>query len=286
MKRFASCTLFHGSTILRQASSLRPFTSLHPSPEILFSDNHLLVVNKPPGYLSVPNLRPSPKCLLSHLKRLKLGGGRNNDFLLPLHRLDQPCSGVLMFGKTSKAASRITKLWKKKLVQKEYQAVVSSSRVVELGNKSVSIEREWHNLKGVMQSRKDKSQRSVRIFPFSTSLIQKEELSSRTISIDWREIESISKNDPSYTTLQVRTNEGARHMIRAILSQVGNCPIEGDLRYNATATVLPNKSVALHASRILLDNSLQLGSLKTYEFEAPLPLTWEHYFGIVQPKVE
>jgi hypothetical protein len=47
--------------------------------------------------------------------KLQLGGGSRKDFLKPLHRINQPCSGVLLLGKTSKAASRITTLWKKKL---------------------------------------------------------------------------------------------------------------------------------------------------------------------------
>ena len=62
-------------------------------PSIVFSNNHLLLVNKPPGYHSQPNESPAlgnnSKCMLSKLKSLQLGGGSSKDFLLPMHRLDQ-----------------------------------------------------------------------------------------------------------------------------------------------------------------------------------------------------
>ena len=98
--------------------------------------------------------------------------------------------------------------------------------------------------------------------------------------------------DPSYTLLLVRTSEGARHMVRALLAQVGECPILGDVRYwkpNRQSgdndaddkDPLPDRSVALHAYGVYFDkNQLQLGSLDTFEFKAPVPSTWESYFGI------
>ena len=77
------------------SSSFRPL-QLHP-PTIIYSDNHLLVVNKPPGWHSVPNTPKhgksngscgegeTKKCLLTYLKTNKLGGGSKSDFLIPLH---------------------------------------------------------------------------------------------------------------------------------------------------------------------------------------------------------
>ena len=129
---------FFGSTQLTSLSSPSSpsSSSLLPPPTILYSDNHLVAVNKPAGWHSVPNLPKqrkkggtkhrniedtdaaitinSKKCLLTHLQQRGLGGGSKKDFLVPLHRIDQPCTGILLFGKTSKAASRVTKVWKGK----------------------------------------------------------------------------------------------------------------------------------------------------------------------------
>lgn len=71
-------------------------------PSIVFTNNHLLLVNKPPGYHSQPNESPSmgnnAKCMLTKLKSMALGGGSSKDFLLPMHRLDQVRTvAVLMY---------------------------------------------------------------------------------------------------------------------------------------------------------------------------------------------
>lgn len=262
------------SSLIRQSSS-RVYSPLK-DPTVIYSDNHLLVVNKPPGWHSVPNPDFSPKCILSRLKNLHLGGGSKRDFLLPLHRIDQPCSGLLMLGKTSKAASRITKLWKKKSVEKHYLVVVPSQRLMDLRQKSMALENSWFTLKGILQSRKLKDQRSVAIRPVPKSLPD----DGRLVSVDCKMVQTNPIDNP-YAVVLVRTSEGARHMIRALLAQVGMCPIEGDLRYNSTAMTLSDQSVALHAYRIILDDRLQLGSLKTHEFVAPIPPTWGRFFGIL-----
>ena len=118
-------------------------------PAVLFQDNHLLVINKPVGWHSVPNPHPDlSRCLLSELKNRRLGGGSKKDFLLPVHRIDQPCSGVLLFAKTKKAASRLSTHWKNKLVQKEYLCVVPGAHIDGLaGNSSVSADG-WYSLQG------------------------------------------------------------------------------------------------------------------------------------------
>ena len=108
-------------------------------PEVIFSNNHVLVVNKPAGWKSQPGDRAGgggdeeggrgdPKCLLSFLQSQKLGGGSQKDFLSPTHRLDQPCTGALIFAKNSKAASRIQTAWGKGRVRKRYWVVVEGGR--------------------------------------------------------------------------------------------------------------------------------------------------------------
>jgi 23S rRNA-/tRNA-specific pseudouridylate synthase len=101
----------------------------------------------------------------------------------------------------------------------------------------------------------------------------------RLVSLQW-EMLSIIASAPEFTMLRVQTGDGSRHMVRALLAQVGKCPIQGDLRYG-TSNLLPLKdqSVALHAFRVSLDPSLKLGSLETFDFEAPWPQSWKTFFG-------
>ena len=117
----------------------RHITNTLRRPTTLFTNHHLLIVNKPAGWRSIPTHDAhDSKCLLTYLKRKGLGGGSNKDFLLPVHRLDQPCTGVLALAKNSKAASRIQKAWAKGEVLKEYLCVVESPINV-LQNRSIAM---------------------------------------------------------------------------------------------------------------------------------------------------
>ena len=92
---------------------------------------------------------------------------------------------------------------------------------------------------------------------------------------------SPNNDQPSYTLLQIQTNQGARHMIRALLACHG-CPIAGDLRYGASQP-LPDRSVALHASRLQLNNDvIKIPNLHQTSFSAPIPTNWKDYFGFPQ----
>jgi 23S rRNA pseudouridine1911/1915/1917 synthase len=287
----------NGSALIHTQQRQRS-TLLQP-PSILYSDNHLLVVNKPVGWHSVPNdpgKEISEKCILSHLQRNSYGGGSFKDFLLPLHRLDQPCSGVLMFGKTSKAASRITKLWKQKLVIKDYLCVVAEDKLASLQQASTSSgagpspseQDGWHHLSGILQPRPSKTTRSVVIIPQEQSLLYSSS-SGRPVHVSWRLVNQHSSSTKGllYRLVQVQTNLGARHMVRALLAQVGKCPIVGDLRYarDLGAPPLEDQSVALHAYRVRLPPQLKLGSVETFEFVAPIPTTWQEYFWISESGV-
>ena len=135
-------------------------------PTVLYQSNHLLAVNKPAGWHSIPN-DPSgstdeggdDKCLLTYLMKERCGGGSNNSFLLPMHRLDQPCSGVVLLAKTKRAASRIQTRWAArslsqkeplKTVQKSYICVIDPrlSNLALLQKYSRPSENGWWNLAG------------------------------------------------------------------------------------------------------------------------------------------
>jgi len=126
-------------TTRTMAAARRHITNTLRRPTTLFTNHHLLIVNKPAGWRSIPTHDAhDSKCLLTYLKRKGLGGGSNKDFLLPVHRLDQPCTGVLALAKNSKAASRIQKAWARGEVLKEYLCVVESPINV-LQNRSIAL---------------------------------------------------------------------------------------------------------------------------------------------------
>lgn len=247
-----------------------------PLPSVLFSDNHLLVMNKPAGWMSIPadsNFNRH-KSLLEHLKQTRQGGGSQKDYLLPIHRIDQPCSGVVMYAKTSKAASRITKLWKQEHVQKSYLCVLDmrADSLKLLRHASQEEASNWWNLEGRMV--RSKGHKSTIIHPVHTK-----GPNMRQVGIRWKLL------NKKKGLLEVTTSIGARHMVRALLSQRGQIPLAGDLRYGASPP-LPDQSVALHAYRVSLPDSLQLGSTKQRRFTAPIPELWDEFFGITQKEID
>lgn len=88
------------------------------APEVLYSDNEILAVNKRPGDLTQAD-RAGNSSLVTSLR--KLNGGGN---LYPVHRLDRPASGVVLLARTAAAAGRLSALFRDRDVAKTYWAVV------------------------------------------------------------------------------------------------------------------------------------------------------------------
>ena len=86
--------------------------------EILFQNEQIIVVNKPSGVLVHPSKESSDKVSVLKILRDELG-----HFLYPIHRLDRPVSGALIFGKTSQAASIYSSKLKSKDAIKRYTAL-------------------------------------------------------------------------------------------------------------------------------------------------------------------
>ena len=96
--------------------------------EILFEDNHLIIVNKKPGELTQGDIT-GDKTLGDKIKDYlkKKYNKPGNVYLGITHRLDRPTSGVIIFTKTSKALVRLNELFKKNEIKKTYWAIVKST---------------------------------------------------------------------------------------------------------------------------------------------------------------
>mmetsp|Transcript_497 Transcript_497/g.990 ORF Transcript_497/g.990 Transcript_497/m.990 type:complete len:401 (+) Transcript_497:257-1459(+) len=239
------------------------------TPEVIFSNNHLLVVNKPAGWKSQPGndvAGSDPKCLLTYLKSQSLGGGSMKNFLSPTHRLDQPCTGVLIFAKNAKAASRVQVAWSKRNVKKCYWVVVEGGSVGEMDGKMDGLEllrnRSMHlsgrenggnsdiyqlsailkspggkgvNTRGGRSNKNAGGSVAVKSLPPNhSSSDTANNNDGRVCHIEWEHLLSLPAKTPSSSTrhlLSVTTDTGAKHQVRALLALAGGAPISGDLRY-------------------------------------------------------
>ncbi len=211
---------------------------------VLYEDNHLIAVFKPAGVL-VQADETGDKDLLTETKEYlkKKYKKPGNAFLGLVHRLDRPVSGIVLFAKTSKGASRLSEQFRDGTIEKIYYAVVSGKLPKSRG--------ELVNYLGKDQEKK----RAV-------SGSKKAELYYEVI-----------KSNDDYSLLKIRLGTGKFHQIRIQLSLAG-FPILGDLKYGAKEP-LPDRSIALSANSIAF--KLATGD-EIKKISIPLPPAWDQYY--------
>jgi len=193
--------------------------------QILFEDNHIIVINKRSGDISQGDKtrdKPLSDVVKEYIKDKENKPG--NVFLGVVHRLDRPTSGIVIFAKTSKALERLNKQLRDKKIIKTYWAVVNKT---EIPDKQSLI----HFL--VKNPKNNKS----RICNENTQGAKKAILHYK-----------ILKKLENFQLLEVELETGRHHQIRVQLSTL-NCYIKGDLKYGAKRS---NKdgSIHLHARKI------------------------------------
>jgi len=193
--------------------------------KVLYEDNHLIAVFKSAGAL-VQGDKTGDACLMDEVKKYlkekykKTG----NVFLGLLHRLDRPVSGIVLFAKTSKGASRLSEQIRDHEFKKEYHALVEGV----LKNKSGVIKNYLlHNEKT----------NKAQIFDAPKGDAQLAELS-------YEVEETRGKN----SLLKIDLKTGRHHQIRAQMAHLGH-PLVGDKKYGAK-TSYKEGQIALSATKI------------------------------------
>ena len=199
------------------------------TPDVLYEDNHLLVVNKPAGYLVQGDKtgdEPLVEFYKAYLKEKYRKPG--NVFLGVVHRLDRPVSGALIFARTSKALERMNRQFQDRTVQKTYWAIVQKRPPAESG----TLE---HYLL------KDTQKNVVKVFDKPKGEAQK-------ALLHYRFLKEIGDD----ILLEINPVTGRSHQIRVQLARIG-CPIKGDLKYGF-ATANEDKSISLHSRSVTFEH--------------------------------
>lgn len=190
--------------------------------EVLYEDNHLLVVNKRAGDLVQPDPSGTPGIEQWAKEYLREKYGKKGEvFLGVVHRIDRPVSGVVLLAKTSKALIRLNEQLRDGGFRKSYLAIVEN-------HPPKDSDRLVHYL-----SRNEKSNKSY------VSLTATK--NSKEAILEYR----LCGASDRYFMLSVNLLTGRHHQIRAQLSSIG-CPIKGDLKYGARRSN-PDGSISLHA---------------------------------------
>ena len=194
------------------------------NPTIIYEDNHLLVINKPAGWL-VQGDRTGDATLTdwgkAYLKEKYHKPGAV--FLHPAHRLDRPVSGAVLFARTDKALGRLTTLFRDKKVAKTYLALVLQQPAKPAGE-----------LRHFLL--KDEKKNIVKAFAQPVGEAKESVTRYETMGTAGK-----------YWLLRVFPLTGRPHQIRVQLAAMG-CPIAGDLKYGAREA-FPDASIGLHSWR-------------------------------------
>ncbi|MGQ1891102.1 RluA family pseudouridine synthase [Thermophagus sp. OGC60D27] len=211
--------------------------------EILYEDNHLIAVNKSNSDL-VQGDESGDEPLNDKVKAyLKKKYNKPGDvFLGVVHRIDRPVSGVVLFAKTSKALSRMNKMFQEKEVKKVYWAIVKNLPPEEEGELRHYI---------LKDSNKNKS--------YS---LHKKRPGAKEGVLFYRLVSSSA----NYHLLEVDLKTGRHHQIRSQLAKIGS-PIKGDLKYGFPRSN-PNGGISLHSRRLEFVHPVKK---EPVVIEAPVP---------------
>jgi len=193
--------------------------------QVLYEDNHLLVVAKPAGLLvqgdstgDVTLLELSKAYIKEKYKK------PGNVFLGLVHRLDRPTAGVVVFARTSKAAARLSEQFRSRKVLKTYLALVEGTVKDDCGALTHCL---WNN--------REKKR---------TEVCRPGTAGGREARMEYR----VLRRAGGMTLVEIIPLSGRKHQIRAQFAAVGH-PVAGDTKYGATKRPL-DQNIALAAVKI------------------------------------
>lgn len=223
--------------------------------EVMYEDNHLIIVNKSPGEIVQGDKtgdEPLVETVRRYLKEKYAKPG--NVFCGVVHRLDRPVWGLVVFAKTSKALARLNEMFREGKVRKTYRAITRNLPPAESGRIVSYI---------TTIERNNKSYASPVPKPGAKEAV----LSYRLLGSSDR-----------YHMLEVNLETGRKHQIRVQLASIG-CPIRGDLKYGDKRSN-PDGSISLQAHRIEFIHPV---SQKPIDITAPTPddPLWQAFDKIV-----
>jgi 23S rRNA pseudouridine1911/1915/1917 synthase len=213
------------------------------SPEILFEDNHLLIVNKRVSDI-VQEDKTGDESLEQQIKAFIKDRDQKpgNVYLGVAHRIDRPVSGVVVFAKTSKALARMNEMFQSREIQKIYWAIVKERPEKDEALLEHFISRNTQKNKAFIHAKEVKE--------------------SKPASLTYR----VKGKSDNYYLLEIELHTGRHHQIRAQLAFIG-CPIKGDLKYGFPRSN-KNGGISLHSRSIRFIHPVKKEDVYV---EAPVP---------------
>lgn len=197
--------------------------------EVLYSDNHILVVNKPAGLSTQPSPTSDDSLEVQCKAWLKNEFNKpGNVFLHALHRLDKPVSGIVLFARTSKALSRLNEAMRARQMQKIYLAILEGTFSSDRGHlEHYLIHGDHYAHVGL-----------------------KKNPQAKYASLHYKVI----AREQNQTEVEIQLETGRYHQIRAQMAAIGH-PVLGDRKYGSQIP-FPNEGIALHHAKFIFPHPI------------------------------
>ncbi len=181
--------------------------------EILYEDNHIIVCVKPAGILSQEDSTGDPDMLTELKQYIKVKYSKpGNVFVGLVHRLDRPVGGVMVFARTSKAASRLSEQVRNGTLKKKYFAVIHGAPDKKRGSfKDFLV--------------KDEKTNTVKVIKRPS-----ESVGAREALLDYDIIKSVDFEGEKLSLTDITLHTGRSHQIRVQFAS-RNLPLWGDSKY-------------------------------------------------------
>lgn len=237
--------------------------------QVVYEDNHIIIVNKRSGEIVQGDKtgdQPLSEIVKQYIKEKYQKPGEV--FLGVVHRLDRPVAGLVVFARTSKALTRLNKMFAEGQVHKTYWAIVEKRNEHSFHNHLLPQEDKNYEMSHELTHWLVRNEQQNKSYAYD-----KEVPHSKKAMLRYH---AIGQGD-HYALLEVQLMTGRHHQIRCQLAKTG-CPIKGDLKYGARRSN-SDGSISLLSRRIEFVHPV---SKETITIEAPLPD--DHLWQALAPK--
>lgn len=187
--------------------------------EVLFEDDHIIVVNKPSGLLTIATSKEHDRTLYHIVREYLISKDRNARIFI-VHRLDKDTSGVVVLAKDEKTKNQLQENWNSFVSLREYVAVIHGKLKKKEDRVIQRLSETKTNL--VYVSKKDDAKEAITNY-------------------------KVVKENDKYSLLSINIETGRKNQIRVLFNSLGN-PIVGDKKYS---NIKDNESrLYLHANRL------------------------------------
>lgn len=231
---------------------------------VVFEDEHLLVVDKPPGMVVHP-VKDYVSGTLANGVAYHLAQRGEEPVARPVQRIDRDTSGLVLFGKNPAVAGGLSRELEKHKLDRQYVAFVQGEMAEERGTVSVPIRRVWGHPVAREAAVGPRT-------PEQEQLLADAEARGEVLREDWKATGQpavthweVLRRWPGVTMLGLRLETGRTHQIRVHMANLGH-PLLADLMYGGPAG-LPGRQ-ALHAASLAFNHPVTGELLR---LEAPLP---------------